>query len=186
MKRMRRRAGLFLAVFGVVLLLAALSVGLSGYLANAATAGARAGLAALSGADGGFRVTMPLDADPGAQDAHVRAAIAQVLQRDGHPVPVVVTRDVETLDSAALTDAAGTPVRVALASVPELPANAVLVSGVWPGSAAEASMQADAASRLDVRVGEVLTLPGGRAVTISATTTVATSVIGTPRRWLST
>jgi hypothetical protein len=169
MKRMRRRAGLFLAVFGVVLLLAGLSVGLSGYLAAAATAGARAGLAALRGADGGFLLTMPLSGRPQAQDARVRAAIAAELQQDGHAVPVIVARDVETLDSAAVEDAAGKPVRVAVASVPALPSSAVLVSGVWPSSAAEASMQADAAARLEVAIGTVLTLPGGSSVTITAT-----------------
>jgi len=181
LKRMRRRAGLFLAVFGVVMLLAALSVGLSGYLAAAATAGARAGLAALTGADGGFRVTMPLSAQPAAQDARVRDAIAAVLRQGGKAVPVVVTRNVETLESAAVTDASGKPVRVALASVPELSANAVLVSGVWPTSADEASIQADAATQLDLAIGSVLTLPGGRAVTITASWRVRDA--GDPR-WL--
>ena len=180
-KRMRRRAGLFLAVFGVVLLLAALSVGLSGYLAAAATAGARAGLAALTGADGGFRVTTPLSTDPRAQDAQVRAAISAELRQDGQTVPVFVTRDVETLSAAAVTDAAGKPVGVALASVPELPENAVLVAGAWPSSAAEASIQADAATRLGVAIGESLTLPGGHAVTVTASWRVRDA--GDPR-WL--
>jgi hypothetical protein len=181
MKRMRRRAGLFLAVFGVVLLLAALSVGLSGYLAAAATAGARAGLAALTGSDGGFGVTIPLASRAAAQDARVRAVIAEVLREDGGPVPVEVTRHVETLGPAGMTDAAGASVRAALASVPDLPAHATLVSGAWPRSAAEASIQADAATRLDVRVGEVLTLPGGAAVTITGTWRVRAA--GDPR-WL--
>jgi hypothetical protein len=181
MKRMRRRAGLFLAVSGIVLLLAGLSVGLSGYLDAAATAGARAGLAALTGADGGLRVTMPLSTDPHAQDARVRAAVAAELQQDGHAVPVFVTRDVETLDSAAVTDAAEKPVRVALASVPELSENATLVAGTWPSSADEVSIQADAATRVGVAVGQSLTLPGGHAVTVTASWRVRNA--GDPR-WL--
>ena len=182
LKRTRRRAGLFLAVFGVVLLLAGLSVGLSGYLAAAATSGARAGLAALTGADGGFRVTIPLTKDPSAQDARVRTAVRDAIRVDGESVPVLVTRTVETIDSAELTDPTGHSLRSALASVPDLPDNAVLVTGTWPTSPAEASMQADAAAELGVRTGEHLTFPGGTAITISGTWRVRD--VNDPR-WLS-
>lgn len=182
LKRTRRRAGLFLAVFGVVLLLAGLSVGLSGYLTAASTAGARAGLADLRGSDGGFRITIPLAKDPAAQDARVRAAVRDAVRADGHPVPMIVTRTVETIDSVELASPSGRPVGAALASVPELPEHAVRVAGVWPTSAAEASMQADAAAELGVRVGDRLTLPGGAPITITATWRVRDS---NDPRWLA-
>jgi hypothetical protein len=169
LKRTRRRAGLFVAVGAVVLLLSALAVGLSGYLDAASTAGARAGLAALTGADGGFRITIPLASDASDQDRRVRATVREVVRTDGAAVPVKVSRDVETIDPVELDAARGAPVRSALASIPDLPARAQLVAGAWPVSADQVSMQADAATAFGVRPGEVLTLPGGEAVTITAT-----------------
>ena len=167
-KRTRLRAALFAAVFGVVLLLSGLGVGLSGFLAQAGDDGVRAGLAALTGSDGAFRVTIPLSADAGAQDARVRAAVRGAVRVDGRVVPMLVSRDVETLEAAGLDTGSGV-MRSALASIPGLPQRALLVTGNWPTGPAEASMQADAAAALGVTVGERLTLPGGAPVTITAT-----------------
>jgi hypothetical protein len=167
-KRTRRRVGLFLSVSAVVFLLSLLAVGLSGYLGASSAAGVRAGLAALTKADGGFRITMPLAVDASAQDRRVRATVIAEVQSDGRPVPMRVARDVETLGSVELDPVRGAPVHTALASIPELPSRAALVSGAWPTAPDEASMQADAARSLNVNVGELLTLPGGSAVTITA------------------
>jgi hypothetical protein len=173
MKRMRRRAGPFLAVLGVVTLLAGLSVGLSGYLTASATVGARAGLSALHGYDGGFQVTIPLAgngeaAATAAQDARVLAAIRAV-RVDGQPVPMRVGRDIVTTEGTTLVGPGDEQIRSTLASIPGLPGRASLVKGAWPRSPAEASIQADAAKTLGVTVGERLVLPDGTPVTITAT-----------------
>lgn len=172
LKRMRRRAGLFLAFFAVVLLLAGLSVGLSGYVAAAAAAGARAGVSALTGADGGFDVSIPWAADASAQaaqDARVRATVRTIVRVDGRAVPMVIDRDIVTANEVELDRSAGASVRSALASIPGLSDRAKLVAGRWPTARDEASMQANAASTLGVHLGELLTMPGGSSVTITAT-----------------
>ncbi|MEP6841888.1 MAG: hypothetical protein ABJA11_00110, partial [Pseudolysinimonas sp.] len=172
LKRMRRRAGLFVAVFGVVLMLAGLSVGLSGYLGAAAAAGVRAGVSALTGADGGFAVSIPWPAGKSAQaaqDTRVRDTVRSVVLADGRAVPMVVDRDIMTANNVQLDRSAGTPVQSALASIPALSSRASLVAGKWPAALDEASMQADAAAALGVQVGERLSLPGNSSVTITAT-----------------
>ncbi|MEP6842348.1 MAG: hypothetical protein ABJA11_02425 [Pseudolysinimonas sp.] len=173
MKRMRRRAGLFLAVLGVVMLLAAMSVGLSGYLASAATVGARAGLSALHGYDGGFQLTIPLagngePAATAAQNARITAAIHDI-RADGQSVPVRIVRDIVTTEGSTLGAPGDDQIRTTLASIPGLPERALLVQGAWPRTAAEASIQADAAKTLGVSVGERLALPDGTPITITAT-----------------
>lgn len=173
MKRMRRRAGLFLAVLGVVTLLAGLSVGLSGYLSAAATVGARAGLSALHGYDGGFQVTIPVagNGEPAAmaaQDARVLAAIHDV-RVNGRSVPTRVGRDIVTTEGTTLVGPGEEQIRSTLASIPGLPARASLVQGAWPRIPAEASIQADAAKTLGISVGDRLALPDGTPVTITAT-----------------
>lgn len=168
LKRARPRLALFAATFGVVFLLAALAVGLSGYLAGSATAGARAGLAALTGASGGFRITIPLAHDAAVQDARVRREILDTVRANGHRVPLRVTRDVETPAGVELDGARGV-VRPALASIPALSRYAKLTRGSWAAGASQATIQADAAEALGVRVGDRYTLPGGDRVTIVGT-----------------
>ncbi|HEY1532213.1 MAG TPA: ABC transporter permease [Galbitalea sp.] len=167
-KRARPRLALFAATFGVVLLLATLAVGLSGFLGGSATAGARAGLGALTGASGGFRITIPLASNAAAQDARVQREIRDTVRSDGQRVPLTITRDVETAASVELDGPRGV-IRPALASIPYLSKQAHLVKGAWPTSASEASIQADAAESLGVRVGDRYRLPGGSTVTIVAT-----------------
>ncbi|HEY4152467.1 MAG TPA: hypothetical protein VGM38_04035, partial [Pseudolysinimonas sp.] len=184
LKRMRRRTGLFVAVFGVVVLLSGLGVGLSGYLAAAATSGARVGVAALTGANGGFEVSMPLAsgrAAQSAQDSRVRATVRATVRADGHPVAVSVIRDIVTPNSVELDPPTGAPVRAALASIAGLASSAQVISGHWPTTVGEASIQADAAASLGVRVGETLTLPSGTPLTITATWRVKDS---SDSRWL--
>ncbi|THG30986.1 FtsX-like permease family protein [Naasia lichenicola] len=176
LKRLRPRAGLFLALFAVVLLLSGLAVGLTGYLSVAGNAGARTGLAALSGNDGGFRIITPLadGADAEAQDERIRAAIA-TLRGDGRALPVIVSRDIATRDSVSLesSGSAASPgphaVGVTIASIPDLEGRADLTGGRWPTSPDEATLQADAADRLRIAVGDVLALPDGTPMTVVGT-----------------
>jgi len=96
-------------------------------------------------------------------------------------VPMVVTRDLVSVNPVPFDRPTGGPVRSAVASIPDLPARARLISGHWPTTAAEASMQADAAASLGVVTGDVLTLPGGQKVTITATWRVSSAA---DPRWL--
>ena len=181
LKRMRRQAGVFVAIFGVVALLAGLSVGLAGYLGAAASAGVRAGVQALSGVDGGFRVSAPLADDAQAQDAAVRADIDASVRVNGRAVPLTVARDVVTLNPVAFDRLQGAPVRSSVASIPDLASRARLVAGAWPANPGQASMQADAAAALKVAVGDELKFPDGTPMTITATWRV--SSVSDPR-WL--
>lgn len=180
-KRMRRRAAVFVALFGVIALLAGLSVGLSAYLSGSAAAGVRAGVAALEGIDAGFRLVAPLASDADSQDAAVRADVRAAVRVDGRPVPMVVTRDLVSVNPVPFDRETGGPVRSAVAAIPDLPSRARLISGRWPTTAAEASMQADAATALGVVAGDVLALPGGQKVTITATWRVSSAA---DPRWL--
>ena len=181
LKRMRRRVGVFVALFGVVALLAGLSVGLSGYLGAAASAGVRAGVEALAGADGGFRVSTALADDAQAQDAAVRADIRASVRANGRAVPLIVARDVVTLNPIPFDRAHGAPVRSSVASIPDLASRARLVAGAWPTTPGQASMQADAAAALKVTVGDELTFPDGTPLTITATWRVTSA---SDPRWI--
>ena len=173
-KRTVPHVGLFAALLGVTLLLSGLSVGLAGYLATASTAGAQAGIDALRGREGAFRISEPADSDPAAQDDRVRAAIS-ALRADGRPLPTLVSRDVVTTDSVTLQSATSLLVNeartpdIALASIPDLEQRAELVDGAWPRDAAQVSIQADAARSLRLSVGDQLGLPDGTRVTVSGT-----------------
>lgn len=180
-KRMRRRAAVFAALFGVVALLAGLSVGLSGYIGAASSAGARAGVSGLEGIDGGFRVITPVASDAAAQDAKVRADVRDAVQVGGRPVPMIVSRDVVSANAIAFDRVVGGPVRSAAASIPDLASRARLIAGSWPRNAGEASMQADAAASLGVKVGDLLALPGGQKITITAIWRVSSAA---DPRWL--
>jgi len=180
-KRMRRRAAVFVALFGVVALLAGLSVGLSGYLEAASSTGARAGVADLRGINAGFRVITPVAADAAAQDEAVRADVREAVRADGGPVPLIVSRDVVSGNAIAFDRATGGPVRSSVAAIPDLTSRARLIGGQWPRNAGEASMQADAAASLDVKVGDVLALPSGAPITITAIWRVSSAA---DPRWL--
>jgi len=178
---MRRRAAVFVALFGVIALLSGLSVGLSAYLESASSSGARAGVVGLRGIDAGFRVITPVAADAAAQDAQVRADVPRAVRAGGDPVPMIVSRDVVSGNAIAFDRAGGRPVRSSVASIPDLTSRARLISGTWPRNAGEASMQADAAASLDVKAGDVLALPAGTPITITATWRVSSA---SDPRWL--
>jgi len=180
-KRMRRRAAVFVALFGVVALLSGLSIGLSGYLESASSTGARAGVAGLRGIEAGFRVVTPVARDAAAQDARIRADVRDAVRAGGSPVAMIVSRDVVSGNAIAFDRAAGGPVRSSVASIPDLPSRARLISGRWPRNAGEASMQADAAASLGVKAGDRLALPSGAPVTVTATWRVSSAA---DPRWL--
>lgn len=180
-KRMRRRAAVFVALFGVVALLSGLSIGLSGYLESASSTGARAGVAGLRGIDAGFRVITPVAQDAAAQDARIRADVRDAVRAGGSPVAMIVSRDVVSGNAIAFDRAAGGPVRSSVASIPDLPSRARLISGRWPRNAGEASMQADAAASLGVKAGDRLALPSGAPVTVTGTWRVSSAA---DPRWL--
>ena len=126
-------------MFGVVFLLAALCVGLTGFLTGSATAGARAGLGALTGSSGGFRVTIPRATNAAVQHARVRKEIRCSVFSDGHSVPLRVLRDVETLAAVEL-DAPRGVARPALASIPDLAGRADLLAGSWPAGGVQVTI----------------------------------------------
>lgn len=157
-----------LAVAAVVLLLAAAAVLLVAGVVRSGDSGVRAGVAGLTGVDGGFRITLPLAVDGAAQDREVRVAIGSVPAGDGRDLDLAIGRDLESTDAVPLV----APDRIArsmLASIPDLRPAARLVDGRWPTSPGEATMQADAAATEGVAVGERLGLPDGSAIVISGT-----------------
>jgi hypothetical protein len=98
----------------------------------------------------------------------VRREISASLRTDNDAVPIRIVGDVETLQPIGLDGPRGV-VRSALASIPGLRSSADLIAGAWPSNAGQASMQADAAVALGVRIGDRLALPDGARVTVVAT-----------------
>ncbi|MES1170658.1 MAG: hypothetical protein ABUL47_08225, partial [Leifsonia sp.] len=96
-------------------------------------------------------------------------------------MPMIVSRDVVSGNAIAFDRAAGGPVRSSVASIPDLRSRARLITGSWPRNAGEASMQADAAASLGVQTGDVLALPSGVPITITATWRVSSAA---DPRWL--
>lgn len=172
-RRGRVRAGVFLAIAGVVAILSALGVGLLGSLSAAATTGVRTELASRGGGD--LTVDFELDRDvddPAAQDAAVREVLAEVFRAGAEPVPIVVDRTVvgATRAQIGIVDG-GEPAsdsRVQLASIDGLLERAALVDGAWPSADDEVSVQADAAAALGLRVGTVLRLDDSEPFTVTA------------------
>ena len=166
-KRLREHAGLFGALIGVVALVAGLSVGMIGYLAQSADEGVRAGLASRAGADLALRASLALDPDAAKQDAEVRAAVA----RSFPGISIAIDRTVSARVDLARLDAdgeSGGSYRAQVLSIPDLPERATLVDGAWPTSTDEVSMQAVGAERLHVVVGDTLQIDGTR-LTVTGT-----------------
>jgi ABC-type lipoprotein release transport system permease subunit len=159
-KHLRQHATLFGALLGVVALVSGLSVGVAGYLAQAADDGVRSGLAERSGAELALRASLQLAEDAELQDREVRAAIAQSFLIDGHAIPMTVDRTVEgKADLARLVDGVPDTLHRALViSVSDIEERASIVDGSWASGIDEATLQADAAARLDIVVGDSILL----------------------------
>jgi hypothetical protein len=162
-KRLRQHATLFGALLGVVALVSGLSVGVVGYLSQAATAGVQSGLAARAGTELALRVSFLLDEDAERQDRDVRAAIARSFLIDGRVIPMSVDRTVSGKASiAGIVDGDPSILRRALVmSLTGIEERATLVDGSWATAPDEVTMQADAADRLELAAGDHLVLGNG-------------------------
>ena len=163
LKRMRRRATLFAALFGVAAIVSGLGMGLIGYLGAAETLGTRVELASRSGSDVGLQVALPLAADATTQDEQVREVIASQFRNGDRAIPITVDRTVGVPLSVGLVivaeDGSLSPrTRVSVQSVPEFESRASLVDGRWPTTASEATIQADAAALIGIVPGTVVRL----------------------------
>lgn len=156
-KRMRAHAALFASIFGVVLVISALGVGISGYLSASAVTGVRAGLAAATGQDGALRAQVRRSSDPAVQDAAVRRVIAGATS-----AKLAVDR---TVQADAQHSSVG---ELVVATIP-LPQRAILVAGAWPTTATQGALQADAAADLALAPGDTITVDGGSPITVTAT-----------------
>ena len=130
-KRLRQHATLFGALLGVVALVSGLSVGVIGYLSQAADEGVRAGLAARAGGELAMRASLQLGEDPEPQDREVRAAIARTFLIDGRSIPIAVDRMVTgRADIAEIADGApGVKKRAFVISLDGIEDRATLVGG---------------------------------------------------------
>ena len=169
-KRLRQHATLFGALLGVVALVSGLSVGVIGYLSQAATDGVRAGLAARAGGELALRASLHLADDAELQDRAVRAAIARSFLIGGRALPMSVDRTVTgKADIARIVD--GEPGRLSRAIVMSLiglEERATLADGTWASGPDEVTIQADAATLLELVPGDRLVL-GDQELTLAGT-----------------
>ncbi len=185
-KRMREHLALFASLLGVVAIVCGLGVGLTGFLATAATDGIRADLASRTGSAVGLELSLVRAPDAEAQDVEVREAFAAAFTTDGRPVPFEIDRSVSALSTAVpfvRLDAEGQladpgegedPLdpdadgRSIVLSIPDLQERSELVDGSWPASATEVSVQADAAALLGLVPGDRIRL-GAADLTVTGT-----------------
>lgn len=154
-RRARRHAAWYATIALIAAVLTGTSVVLAGMLSAAADDGIRTGLAGRAGADLAFRAALALGDDPDRQDEQVRATLGRALAGVS-PAPAV-SRSVSGEASLRVGDDRAARAGIAL-SDPELADHADLTSGRWASSAAEATMQADAAEGIGVGPGTVLTV----------------------------
>ena len=169
-KRIRESLSVFASVLAVVAIVAALGVGLLGFLASAATDGVRADLGLRHGAELSLRLSQLQSADPAAQDRGVRAVVASEFTASGRPIALEIDRTLasrSTLDFTTLGTPTAEDGRVVVASAPALASRTTLVDGAWPADDDEVSIQADAAIQLGLVVGDRIRI-GGADLTISA------------------
>lgn len=177
LKRMRQRAIVFAALVVVVGLVSGLSIGILGYLGSSAADGVRSQLAQRSGADVALELSLTSEPDIAAQDARVKTLLGRVFTNGDRMIPLDVTRTTVSTNPVPLS----TGVKAFAASIPDLEANAELVSGSWPAADDEASVQADAAEALGLTPGDTLAV-GETTVTITGTWRVADPL---DPRWVS-
>jgi hypothetical protein len=189
-RRARAHVGLLLLVLAQVALTTAAVAGATGYVSLAERDGVADTLAAVGPRAATLQVAARLSDDPAGQDAAARAVVAEHL---GH-LPVDVHA---SLASSALATARGAPEPAATAAADptdddapspdtlpsavlwadaDLPDAATLTAGAWPAGPGEAALQADAAARLDLAVGDVVSVT-------ARDTTVPLTITGT---WLPT
>jgi hypothetical protein len=163
-RRALSRIGQLLAFAGVVMLVAGFLAFLGGASGPVLDAGARRLVdgAGATGSTARIQTRLPGSddgQDAGEQDAAVQQAIDTALRG----LPATVHRTVLAVSAPAEVD--GEPVRLQGLADPGLPDAARLTDGDWPSSPDEGSMQAAAADRLGVRVGDEIVI-GELPVTI--------------------
>lgn len=178
-RRSTSQAGLLSTVGAVSLVLTALVVGLFGYLDFSATINTRHFIADATPTASSLRVETKLGSDPAAQSAtadtffaHTFAGIPVHIDRTLIDFPLSAARDGKQL---ALDD--GNEARITPWSDASLADFAKLVAGAWPTASSstgpvQGALQADAAKRLGISVGDVLSVGTGseaKAVEIVAT-----------------
>ena len=157
-KRSRAHAGLLAAIGFVAAVIVALLVGLAAFLATASESGIRSTLETAPPTASAILIETNLSDDPEAQTAAASAQFDTVFG----DLPVTVVRTVQS--SAVEVSRPGEPLdaaQVLLRVDPQLEDHASLVDGDWArnsGTGGQATMQADAAERLGVNVGDVLDL----------------------------
>jgi hypothetical protein len=177
LKRVRDGAGVFVTLVVVVAIVVALTTGLIGYLAAAATAGVRDDLASQAGGDAVLRMSLPVADDEQAQDGAVRELLSRTLRNGGRPIPIDVDRIVRSESAVPIvrTDPVGdallfasTVVSIGEGSAESIEDAASLVDGDWPDSADQVTVQADTAIALGIGAGSAVSV-GGDDVTVSGT-----------------
>jgi hypothetical protein len=165
-RRALSRIGQLAAFSGVVMLVAASLAFLGGATGPVLDTGAQRLIdgAGATGAAVRIQTRLADDAAAADQDQAMRAAIADGLG----DLPATVDRSVLALSAPALVD--GESVLMQGLSDPGAADAAELVSGEWPSSADEGALQAAAAERLGVGVGDEVVL-GELPVTVVGTWT---------------
>ncbi|NHB84182.1 hypothetical protein G7085_04905 [Tessaracoccus sp. HDW20] len=157
LRRLRAARVLVAVLFGVVVLTSAI---LAGSLGNAGLLATRAVTAVLDNpesGDAGLQIQTRMGEDAVAQDDLVRATLTESFS----PLHVTIWTSSVSEPKEASVDGGSLPNRVRLASADQLSAeNLTLVEGAWPDGAASTAVQRDAAERLGLRVGSVVTVAG--------------------------
>lgn len=157
-KRSRAHAGLLAAIGFVAAVIVALLVGLAAFLGTASESGIRSTLDTAPPTASAILIETNLSDEPEAQTAAADAQFETVFG----DLPVTVVRTVQS--SAVEVSRPGEPLdatQILLRVDPQLEDHASLVDGDWPqdpGTGRQATVQADAAERLGVGVGDVLDL----------------------------
>lgn len=162
---MAAQAPLFASIAVLVLLVAAILVGIPRYLASAELDSAREQLASAPPADASLRAQARLAPDAAEQSA----LMAEVVAGLGAGPSIRVERTVQSDPvEATLAGDARASISLAAGFAPE---TTRIVDGSWPGSAAggiPGALHADAAEALELGIGDVLRV-GGAEITVVAT-----------------
>ena len=164
---MLAQAPLLAAVFGVVVVVTALLAGIPRYLDLAAVDSARGTLASSPVSASTVELRIRLADDAAEQDAAVQAVFAEQFPAGS----VTITRSARSDPVAASVPVDGAePVETSLVLAAEDAAaeRVELTTGAWPDGEGEGALQAEAASALDVAVGDAIVI-GETSITIVGT-----------------
>lgn len=173
-RRSAAQSGLLATVCAVALVLSGILVGLTGYLEISATENTRAAFANAAPTAGALQVETKLADDAAAQSE----AATTLLSREFAGVANTVHRSLEdfplkaSLNGVPLTVPGGQDeARVTVGSSTELEENATIVAGDWPsatsGTAISGALQADAAKKLGIAVGDELSFGTGAGAVVT-------------------